>query len=299
MSQRLSFYDDSCCHCGTTADLYRFTEFGKAVCGKCYPEFFRKRVSSALRRYEMVRSKETIGVALSGGQDSGALCHALWRLRPRLNIQVVGLHVHMGLGEYSEASLEVVRRLTDSLGAPLVVERVAEHGVEIRPVGTFEMCSVCGAVRRALLDRVGLREGWAAIATGHTLDDRLQQMLKRLLCGRLDAPRPTLPGDAAHPRKIKPLCLIPDRATRAYAALAGLPHLEEPCPRFEPESHRLKRVFDLLEELAPSAKTQVVNALQRAMNREAPGGAEQPCPDCGNPTGSGICPICRLRRLGS
>jgi hypothetical protein len=101
----------------------------------------------------------------------------------------------MGLGEYSEQSLQTVRGLVEPLRVPLVIERVADHGVRVEPAGNFRMCSVCGAVRRALLDRVGLREGFTAIATGHTLDDRLQQMLKRLLTGRLDAPRPILPGD--------------------------------------------------------------------------------------------------------
>jgi tRNA-5-methyluridine54 2-sulfurtransferase len=293
----LAFHDGSCCRCRSTDDLLRFTEFGKAVCAACYPEFFRRRVARTLSRYQMIRKRETIAVALSGGKDSGALLHALWALRHRLNIQLAGLHIHMGLGEYSDRCLETVRQLTGDLGTPLVVERLEDHGVAVRPAGTFAMCSVCGAVRRALLDRVGLREGWAAVATGHTLDDRLQQMLKRLLTGRLDAPKPVLPGDEYHPRKIKPLCLIPDRAVEAYAGLEGIPYVREACPQFAPESHRLKRVLDLLEELAPMAKSQLVQTLGRAMDHPAPGGPDAPCPDCGSPTGSGICPICRLRRL--
>ena len=295
----LAFHDGSCCRCGATADLLRFTEFGKAVCAGCYPAFFRRRVARTLSRYEMTRKKETIGVAVSGGKDSGSLLHALWAMRHRLGLRVGALHVHMGLGEYSDRSLATVEALTDGLGVPLVLERVSDHGVEIGPVSSFPMCSVCGAVRRALLDRVGLREGWSAVATGHTLDDRLQQMLKRLLTGRLDAPRPLLPGDAYHPRKIKPLSLIPDRAVEAYARLEGIPVCEATCPRFDPEAHRLRQVFELLESLAPMAKTQVVQSLGQAMNRPAPGGPDAPCPDCGSPTSSGICPICRLKRLAA
>lgn len=293
----LSFHDGSCCSCGVTGELYRFTEFGKAVCPECYPLFFQRRIASTLRRYGMTQRGDTLGVAVSGGKDSAALLHALCHLRQRLRVTVVALHVDMGLGEYSERSLQTVRALVEPLAVPLVVERVADQGVHVEPAGNFRMCSVCGAVRRALLDRVGLREGFSAVCTGHTLDDRLQQMLKRLLTGRLDAPRPLLPGDAYHPRKIKPLSFIPDRASAAYVELLGLPHLTQPCPQFDPQSHRLKAVFELLEELAPMGKRQLANNLQQAMQAEAPGVAEQPCPDCGNPTRSGVCPLCRLRRL--
>jgi tRNA-5-methyluridine54 2-sulfurtransferase len=295
----LAYHDGSCCRCGAADGLLRFSEFGKAVCSQCYPGFFRRRVGAILRRYPMIRKREVIGVALSGGKDSGSLLHALWGLRDELNLRLVGLHIHMGLGEYSDASQRSVEELAARLGAPLVIERVADHGVAIAPAGTFTMCSVCGAVRRALLDRAGLREGWAAVATGHTLDDRLQQMLKRLLTGRLDAPRPVLPGDAHHPRKIKPLSQIPDRALAAYAELEGLPTVAAQCPGFQPASHRFKQVFELLEALAPMGKVQLAHALQRAMREQAPGRPEQPCSDCGNPTGSGLCPICRLRRLAA
>jgi tRNA(Ile)-lysidine synthase TilS/MesJ len=218
-------------------------------------------------------------------------------MRHDLGLRIAGLHIDMGLGEYSAASLAVVQELTGTLGVPLVLERVADHGVEIASAGNFPMCSVCGAVRRALLDRVGLREGWAAVATGHTLDDRLQQMLKRLLTGRLDAPRPVLPGDEFHPRKVKPLSFIPDRAIEAYARLVGVPVVAGQCSRFDPQSHRLKQVFELLEELAPSGKLQLIHTLQKAMRQPSPGGPETPCPGCGNPTASGICPLCRLKEL--
>ncbi|MHB8997265.1 MAG: tRNA lysidine(34) synthetase [Armatimonadota bacterium] len=294
---KLSFHDGSCCRCGSGGELYRFTEFGKAVCPECYPLFFQRRVARTMRRYGMVSGGDTIAVAVSGGKDSTALLHSLWNLRHRLHLTVVALHIDMGLAEYSEQSLQAVRELVESLGVPLVIERVADHGVRIEPAGNFRMCSVCGAVRRALLDRVGLREGFAAIATGHTLDDRLQQMLKRLLTGRLDAPRPILLGDEFHPRKIKPLSFIPDRASKAYAELLRLPHLTAVCPQFDPESHRLKAVFELLEELAPMGKSQLVNTLHKAMKADVPGAEDRPCPDCGNPTGTEVCPLCRLQRL--
>lgn len=294
---KLTFHDGSCCRCGATADLFRFTEFGKAVCPACYPAFFRRRVCATMRKFEMLRKGDLIAVALSGGKDSAAVLHTLWQERWRLNIRVIAMHIDMGLGEYSDHSLAVVEELTGQLGVPLIVECVADYGVQIQPAGNFEMCSVCGAVRRALMDRVGLREQADAVATGHTLDDWLQQILKRLLTGRLDAPKPVLPGDEFHPRKIKPLSLTPDRASAAYIQCLGLPTVTQPCPQFDPHSHRLKQVTELLEQLAPSGKTQLINTLRKAMKEPAPGGPDHPCTDCRQPTGTDLCPICRLKRL--
>jgi tRNA(Ile)-lysidine synthase TilS/MesJ len=296
---KLAYHDDSCHRCRATSDLVRISEFGKATCAHCYPAYFRSRVRHTLQRYQMLRKGDTVGVAVSGGKDSAALLHALWGEWPQAREGVQAVHVDMGLGAYSESCREVVGDLTARLGVRLVVVRVADYGVAIAPVGNFAQCSVCGAVRRALLDRTGLREGWAAIATGHTLDDRLQQMLKRLLCGRLDAPRPVLPGDAAHPRRIKPLSLIPDEACEAYVRLEQLPWVPVACPQFDPASHRLKQVFDLMESLAPMSKQQLVATLHRVMQEPSPSGPDAPCPDCGHPTASGICPLCRLKRQRS
>ncbi|MBU0606870.1 MAG: tRNA 2-thiocytidine biosynthesis TtcA family protein, partial [Armatimonadetes bacterium] len=280
----LAFHDGSCTRCGATDDLVRLSEFGKAYCRACFPEAFQRRTCQTFRRYEMLRKgHHHVGVALSGGKDSAALLHALWSLRWRLNLRLSALHIHMGLGDYSDLSLAAVTELTDRLGVPLVVERVEDFGVRIQPVGTFALCSVCGAVRRALLDRPGLREGWEAVATGHTLDDWLQQMLKRLLTGRLDAPKPVLPGDEFHPRKLKPLSLMPDEACREYVAIESLPHVATQCEHFHPDTHRLKQVFALLESLAPSGKQQFVHTLTKAMKAPRPVARTIRAPNAANP----------------
>jgi len=293
----LAFHDGSCARCGATESLIRFSELGKAFCPACFPEAFQRRVLRTIRRYQMLpKGRQHIGVAVSGGKDSASLLHALHSLSWPLNLQLSAVHIHMGLGEYSEHCERVVRELAAGLSVPLIIEYVADYGVRIEPVGTFAQCAVCGAVRRALLDRVGLREGFAALAVGHTMDDWLQQILKRLLTGRLDAPKPVLPGDAFHPRRIKPLSLLPDRACEKYVALMRLPIVPIACSHFQPETHRLKRVIALLEELAPASKQQLLHTLSQAMQAPSPGGPDHPCPDCGHPTGTDLCPICRLRR---
>jgi tRNA(Ile)-lysidine synthase TilS/MesJ len=292
----LTFHAESCCVCKSTEGLHELSEFGKAVCSRCLPAFVRRRVNRTVARYQMIRKGETVAVAVSGGADSSSLLHMLHALRSRLYFHLLALHVDMGLGEYSERSRQACERLAERLGVRLVVERVADCGVRIEPVKQWPMCAVCGGVRRCLLPRAARREGAEVLATGHTLDDQLQYALKNLLSGRLEAPPPVRSATPSAPRKVKPLYLVPDSASDLYVQLEALPTCSDVCPTLNPDAHRLKRVFELLEELAPMGKPQVLLGLHKGLRSRAREKPEHPCPDCREPTTMAVCPLCRLRR---
>ena len=297
MPAKLSFHNDSCARCKTEADLIRISEFGKAFCAECFPGFLMRRVESLMRRRQMYRKGDTIGVALSGGKDSAALMQMLHSLRGRMRIQVVGLHVNMGLGEFSDISQAAAAELCEHVGVPLEVSRVADFGVSIEPVGQFRQCNVCGAVRRALLNRMTQKLEIPTLATGHTVDDILQFMLKGLLSGRLEAPRPVLLPSTHRPRKIKPLYFTPDSATAKYVELLDLPITDLECPRFDPASRRFNEIFELLETKAPMGKMQFAHTMLKAMKTPGVDELERSCGMCGEPTNTTHCPICRLRRV--
>lgn len=292
----LTFHNGTCCKCGAAEDLIRISEFGKAVCRDCYPEFVRRRIELTVRRFRMIPRRTRVAVAVSGGADSGSLLHALARTRGRLSFFVTAIHIDMGLGDYSSASREVCEAQAGEVGVPLAIDAVRDHGIEVAPIKGWPTCAVCGAVRRALLPRLARRVGADVIATGHTLDDQLQFMLKNILSGRLAGPAPVLHGTPGWPAKVKPLIQIPDVATETYAEVVGLPTMQEPCPLFEPDTHRFKEVFDILERHAPMGKFRFWSTLRgvmEAVDEEA--GEEHPCPVCGEPTRMPVCPICRLR----
>ena len=296
LPSKLSLHDDSCARCKAEDELIRISEFGKALCAECFPGFLVRRVESLMRRRQMYRKGDTIGVALSGGKDSAALMEMLHSLRGRMRIQVVGLHVNMGLGEFSDISQAAAADLCEHVGVPLHVSSVADFGVRIEPVGQFRQCNVCGAVRRALLNRMTQKLEIPTLATGHTVDDILQFMLKGLLSGRLEAPRPVLQPSTHRPRKIKPLYFTPESATAKYAELLGLPYTDVECPHFEPASRRFNEVFELLEAKAPMGKMQFAHTMLKAMKAPGVDELERSCAMCGEPTNATYCPICRLRR---
>jgi|LSQX01.3.fsa_nt_gb tRNA(Ile)-lysidine synthase TilS/MesJ len=284
-----------CVVCHRDDQLIAISEFGKAVCRRCFPGFIQRRLERLMRRRQMCQHGDSVAVALSGGKDSATLAHTLHSLRHRLRISVVGLHVNMGLGSVSEASQNAVAQLCELLQIKLHISRVADFDISVEPVAQFHQCGVCGAVRRALLNRLCAQLGVHVLATGHTLEDVLQFMLKGILSGRLDAPRPMLLPATHRPRKVKPLYFTPETATEVYAQTLDLPRSDVECSYFDPESHRFKQVFGLLEQLAPMSKIQFAHTMLKAMPPAVPENLERLCDECGEPTNATYCPICRLR----
>jgi tRNA(Ile)-lysidine synthase TilS/MesJ len=291
----LAILDGACVRCGTTENLVRISEFGKAVCEGCFPEFLRRRIEATVRRYRMIPRRAHAVVAVSGGKDSGALLLALAHTRNRLNFTLTAIHLDMGLGEYSEASLAAAQAQASTACVELAVERVQDYGVEVAPIRDWPLCAVCGAVRRALLPKMAVRLRADVLCTGHTLDDQLQYILKNTLSGRPASPPPVLAPRLGFPRKSKPLIETPDIATATYVRLTGLPVVENSCPAFDPTSHRLKEVFDLMERLAPMSKLQYWRTMRKVLEPDEEAGEERPCNVCGEPTWFVTCPLCRLR----
>jgi tRNA(Ile)-lysidine synthase TilS/MesJ len=236
-------------------------------------------------------------VAVSGGKDSGSLAHILRELsKGRLNFRVVALHIDMELGEYSERSRAVCEELCERIGLDLVTVGIGEWGVKVQPTGRYPSCAVCGGIRRPILILMARRLGADVLATGHTLDDQLNYALKDLLSGKSNPPRPVTPKGPVFPQKVKPLFHLPDRALAIYARLMELPLVEGACPRFVPEAHRFKDVFEVLESLAPLSKKQLMSALSRNLKRPPPDTREwHLCEECREPTYFHPCPLCRLR----
>jgi tRNA-5-methyluridine54 2-sulfurtransferase len=291
------YHGGSCCRCGAAGPLVEISEFGKAVCEGCYPEFWRRRVEATIRRFRMIPRAARVAVAVSGGGDSGALLHALGLMRRRLNFSVLALHLDQGMGEYTEQCLATCREQAALAGVELHVGRVADFGVRVEAVQTWPVCAVCGAVRRAILPVLARERGVGVVCTGHTLDDHLMFMLKNILSGHPASPPPVQPAIHGYPSKAKPLIQIPDVAAKTYARLCGIPAMADPCPWFDPSTHRLKGVFELLEQCAPMGKQQFWQVMRKLMPRDGGTRGEAPCRVCGELTSLGTCPLCRLRGL--
>ena len=149
-----------------------------------------ERVLIDIRRDELLRPGDRVGIAVSGGIDSVALLRLLLDLRHELGIVVSVLHFNHKLrGAESEADQEFV--------SGLALEHNLEFHVssgDVAQLAADEHSGLEAAARelrygffRKLLDPGASKEtaegSLSKIATGHTLDDQAETVLMRLIRG--------------------------------------------------------------------------------------------------------------------
>ena len=115
-----------------------------------------------IREFGMIKPRERIAIALSGGKDSTVLMHQLVRLRERLPMDLLAILVDEGISGYRKPTIEVARRECKKLGIPLhIVSFKSEFGLALdgmlkRP-RTMGACSFCGVFRRLCLQKAASR----------------------------------------------------------------------------------------------------------------------------------------------
>jgi tRNA-5-methyluridine54 2-sulfurtransferase len=286
-----------CTRCKERATI-QMASHNANFCPSCFLAYFETAVVRAMKKFPVSPSTPLL-VAISGGKDS----LALWNVLHELGYPTRGLHIHLGIGDFSEASVQAVSRFAQERSlswAAYSVEEIFGHSVpEIQKRIRRKICSVCGMIKRKLLNRLTLREGFQTLAVGHNLDDEAGRLLGNIVRNRyryLDKQTPFLP--ATHPRlpaKIKPLYRVEAREIRLYCSIKGIQPLEQKCPLSRgATSHSFKEALDFLELRMPGTKR---DFLFTFLGRQKP--APTPpmfyeCTQCGDPSFGEICSVCNL-----
>lgn len=261
-----------------------------------------KNVKDTIERFSLLEEGQSLFVAISGGKDSLSLAHILWRL----GYDVRCFFIDLGIGSYTDKSREVCESFCKERDIPLVVVDLREEiGATIREVRQKtgrEPCSVCGMVRRYLMNAVPLRYDIDTLATGHNLDDEVNVAFWNILRWDLHSlarQSPLLPR--SHPRftkKVKPLCLTYEKDIARFAQAVGIMPVEERCPLSRGATLlELKEFLNEIEEENPGIKRKFYEGfLLRRKKWESEKRVDlKECKLCGQPTTAEICSFCRLK----
>jgi uncharacterized protein (TIGR00269 family) len=294
-----------CRVCGAPA--YARLEYANLqLCRDDFVRFFERRVERTVERYGMFERGSRVAVAVSGGKDSVALLHSLWKLRGKLGVELVAITIDLGIAGHSDRYVPLARRVCERLGVPCrVVDLRGEYGFSVDELRGLRrpVCSLCGAVKRYVLNREARELGAHVLATGHNLDDFLAALLQAYIRGDLKALaklRPYLPPEGKLVARAKPLVETPERDTKLYVEALGLEHVTWKCPYSSgASSFEYKRVLDLLEEEHPSIKFQMLRSflerIQPLISVEEP--SLLSCSKCGEPSSSPVCQFCRIKSM--
>lgn len=291
-----------CSRCRGTPAEVRVAAGRLRLCPDCFVGYFEERLMKTVQEFKMFRLGERLAVAVSGGKDSGALLHALRRVYP--DLELLALHINLGIKGYSDHCEEKVKRLADMEGAELRVLRIKEMGFTmddfIKTIYRRRICSPCGVIKRHLLDSMALESGVKTLATGHNLDDVVSTMLETFFAGdlaQLIRLRPVLPP--RHPRqtnKIKPLIRLSEFEDYMYALYTEIPIRAESCPH-SPSIKKGREVLEALGKGHPGFRYQALslflNKLIPILEKEITQPELKTCKRCGFPSSEDICAYCK------
>jgi uncharacterized protein (TIGR00269 family) len=288
------------CHiCGDEAIACLHTS-RTCFCKKHYNEYLKKRVYETIKKYRMFKSGDKVVVGISGGKDSLSLLSLLHDIKGVLGIKILPVFIDLGIKSYSLKAERASRKVSESLGTPLLVIRLKE----LIPYGLWELsvaakrpvCSVCGLLKRYLLNAVGL-EADAVVATGHTLDDTAAYLLKRVLVGSQEENTlfPVNPKVGGGAKKVKPLILVYERDLLVYSLANGLPFLHEKCPYYSRKilETKIRRFFYIVEEDHPGL---MISFVKKGLQKEKSMGETRTCMYCGTVAMGNECSLCKLTK---
>jgi uncharacterized protein (TIGR00269 family) len=278
-----------------------------AFCTDCFFTFVERQVKRSVSEHRMLQKGERVLVCVSGGKDS----LALWEILVRLGHEADGLYIDLGIPGYSERSGEKVARFAGERGLRHTAVSLAALGIPIPELARRSRraeCSVCGTVKRHFFNRMALQGGYAAVATGHNLDDETGRLLGNLLHWQWDylaKQNPVLPrvGDMLV-KRVEPLCRLSERETAAYAILRGIDYILDECPMSRgATSLRYKQILNLIEDWMPGTKANFYHGflksahLFRGVSSAQDPGPARRCSACGSPAYLDPCNYCRLTAL--
>jgi tRNA(Ile)-lysidine synthase len=142
----------------------------------------RQSVVEYVRRHELLKAGDRVGVAVSGGADSVALLRLLLELRSEIGLVLSVVHFNHKLrGEESDED----ERFVAELAPTHKLEFHCQSG-EVKQYAVEKRLSLETAARELRYEffRELLRDGHLnRIATGHTLDDQAETVLLRIVRG--------------------------------------------------------------------------------------------------------------------
>ena len=289
---------DKCARCRNEASIC-LPAHRANFCPECFVHYFENAVERGIKKMRLNR-QDPLMIAVSGGKDS----LATWQALHDLGLDTKGLFINLQIDEFSQKSGEAVQKFAEDRGLDWSqYDLKTEIGYtipELHQKRQKKFCSLCGRIKRQLINRLAARENFQTVATGHNLDDEASRLLGNLIDDRQDFVEkqyPFLPSP--HPRipaKFKPLYRLEKKEILYYCELKNIQYVNQKCPFSKGATSKyFNQTLEFLEDKMPGTKR---NFLYSYLKKEKKLVYEEPfntCRECGEPSYMDICGICRLK----
>ncbi len=273
------------------------------LCKEHFLSRTRSVVQDTIKKFKMFSKEQKVIVAVSGGKDS----MALWHILAQLDYKVEGIHIDLGLREFSMISRKISEEFAETHGLKLHVfslkEELGSTIDEIVKKSYEKPCSVCGTIKRYMLNRLTYEMGGSVLATGHNLDDESARLMGNILNWEeeyLYRQYPVLPEEEGMVKKVKPVVFLTRKELLKYCEAEQISYVDVSCPHSRgARSLVLLDIMEMIEDKYPATKLRFVKGFYKIREKFAPSKKVElhKCVKCGMLTASNkdLCRFCRIK----
>jgi tRNA-5-methyluridine54 2-sulfurtransferase len=281
------------------------------------------KIAETIKKYDLLKKSDKVVVALSGGKDSTSVIYIL----KKMGYNVHGLLIDLYLGEWSKIHNKNMIAFCGANDIPLtIVDLKKELGQGIcfikavlKKQKNLTGCTVCGIIKRWILNKHAKKLGADKLVTGHNLDDEAQNVLMNFLKGnvllgvnsspatggKVLSPHAEYPHRketqksldiqrAGFAQRVKPLFFVPESEIMKYAKSKKFDILYDKCPcafgTYRVETREWMGHVNDKEKLAIVENFQkLVPKLRTENSFEL-----KTCKKCGEPSRSDVCNFCKI-----
>ncbi len=260
-----------------------------------------KKIERTIKKYDLIKKEDKILVASSGGKDSQFLIFALDKLGYKFDC----VFIDLGIPNFSKSSFEKVSKLTNELDINLhkidLKKLVGKTLTEIKTKKPY--CSMCGSIKRYLINKFAYDNNYEVVITGHTLDDALRVVFHGLLYWNIDYLPKTYPKakkDRTFVKKAKPLFFVWEEEIIREVKKNKIPYISDKCPLSKKAKTReMDVIIDKIKELKGKEFLELFlkGFLKKRKIFKTKEYELKECKICGSLTTGEICSFCKLFNL--
>ncbi|MBQ4527876.1 MAG: tRNA lysidine(34) synthetase TilS [Clostridia bacterium] len=227
-----------------------------------------KRILSLLRKtinkYDMIKTDDTIAIAVSGGKDSMVLLEAMYRYQKfsPIHFEIGVIYIDIG---FEDNNCSVIENICKNYSIPFVCENTFIKHVVFDVDTVKNPCSLCSRMRRAALCDTAKRYGYNKIALGHNRDDANETLMLNLLRNaKIECFEPKTTYDDVGITIIRPLVATPEHEIYSCARRLNLPICQKNCPADgNTDRERIKQLIHSISNEIPDVKKNIFSAIQK------------------------------------